>query len=334
MRPRPTNIARTRLPLALLLAMGIAALLMTGCGVSHKSRTAEKHHEVSTTTTRAVDSTSTNSAANLAVKHALEQSTPRPPDVGAQFEFIGGAGPGPCLTVHSPPAIHVYTEPFASFPANPNGAIETYRSGRVSFGQPVDLCIDGFSLGPAKVNLTGPKGFHQVGTLSSHTADECPSGDCDDGWDWVPAIDESWPVGPYQISARSAHSQASTSFRVVSSITPGIRVLGPSTDSGHNEAAPNAQVRVFLTGFRSAKSIRLVVYRLQGAAGKAGFFSAANVPLPSTGRAVVAVPTGNPAPNTTYLLTTKYEGVVYFAPVTIAQPYAGPALVVGPLPAG
>jgi len=219
-------------------------------------------------------------------------------------------------------------------PANPNATIETYRSGRVSFGQSADVCFNGLGLGSARVSVTGPRGFHEVGTLDRHTPDECPNGECVDGWDWVPAVDESWPVGLYHVSARSSHAQASTSFQVVPPTTPGIRVLGPSTDPGHNEVAPNTEARVFLTGFRSAKSIRLVVYRLEGLAGKAGFFSAANVPLPSTGRTVVMLPTGDPAPNTIYLLTVKYEGVVYFAPFAIAQPYTSPSIIIGPLPTG
>jgi hypothetical protein len=334
MRRRPTATGRARLSLALLLAVCINSLFIAGCGGGQKSTIDKERSGAPTTTASTTESTTAISAANSAVQHVLERSTSRPPNVGAQFEFVGGAGPGPCLTVRSPPAVHVYVEPFPSTPASPNATINTYRSGRISFGQSADVCFNGLGLGSARVSVTGPAGFHEVGTLDSHTPNECPNGDCAAGWDWVPAVDESWPVGLYHVSARSAHAQVSTSFRVVPPTTPGIRVLGPSTDPGHNEVAPNAQAHVFLTGFRSVKSIRLVVYRLEGLAGNARFFSTANVPLPSTGQTIVTLPTGDPAANATYLLTAKYDGVVYFAPLAVAQPYKSPSIIVGPLPTG
>jgi hypothetical protein len=332
------NTASPKIPLALLLSVGIATLLITGCGGGGISETDKDRGKSSTTTTDSGSSTSASPATDLAVKHALEQSTPRPPDVSAQFEFVGGAGPGPCLSVHSPPAIHVYAQPFASIPANASATAEANRLTSVSFGQAVNICINGFGLGSAEVEVKGPRGFRQVGTLRSHLAVECPRGDCDGGWDWIPAIDESWPVGQYQILARSSRLQVSTSFRLVSSPAPGIRVLGPSTDSGHNEVAADDQARVFLTGFSSMKSIRLVVYRLSGTGSNAAFFSVANIPLSSAGRAIATIPTGEPAPNTTYFLTTKYGGVFYFAPATIIRPDAGRSdagrsVIVGPLPA-
>lgn len=333
MRLPPTNTASRRLLLALLSSLSVASLLLTGCGETQNDDASGKRLGASAPTHRAADPISTSSAAPRPLQQPLTKSTLRPPDVSAQFEYIGGAGPGPCLAVHSPPAVDVYVQPFPSTPASTNSQVGADQPTRVSFGQSMDVCFNGFGLGPAQVSLTGPRGFHQAGTLASHAPDECPRGECSDGWDWIPAVDESWPLGQYRISAHTATGRASTTFSVVSTSTPGIRVLGPSTDPGHNEIAPDSQARVFLTGFRSAKSVLLAVYRLNGASGEAAFFSATSVPLSSAGRAIVMLSTGHEAGDTTFLLTVKYRGVMYFAPLSVTKPYTAPTLIVGPLPA-
>jgi hypothetical protein len=51
---------------------------------------------------------------------------------------------------------------------------------------------------------------------------------------------------------------------VVSPKEAGLRVVGPSTDPGHDEVAADSYANVFLTGFTGRKNVRMVIYKTEG----------------------------------------------------------------------
>ncbi len=322
-----------------IVLCGFAAVAC-GCGKSTKeetsARTALKHSQ-SGPTTSATSSVKQNgdasAATNLPAEHLLTHPTARPPGVSAQFEYVGGAGPGACFTVKSPPRVQVLVESF------PGAAANSYNdTGVTTYGQPVDVCLQGMGRGPISVSVRGPKGFTMSGALPA--LPDTPEFHYQNEWtpiDWVPAVEPSWPVGRYLITARSSVSTQSHRLTVVLPREQGLRVLGPSTDPGHNTVAPNSHATVFLTGFAGMTAVTLSAYETTGFESHAQFFAAANVPIPQSGDAVVQIPTGaegrHAGAERTFILTARANGRTLFAPFTVSKTIGVfPNLIVGRLP--
>lgn len=301
-----------------LLACALLALV-AGCGAG---TTAVR------TTTRAARRAATVSPAQSLLRHP----TPRPPGVSLQFDYSAGAGPGSCdVLLGGPPRVAVVAQPFWSLPFRP--ADERLHNDRITFGQPVDVCFVGFGRGPVEVSVD-EAGRRQVdGVLPRLPRSERYS----DGWanfDWVPAIDDSWPLGRYTISARSGSVHATTSVNVIAPAESGLRVLGPSTDPGNNAVAPNARATVFLAGFKGVASTQLVVYRSgpTDTVETARFFSAASVPIPPSGNAVVTMATGRPDPRVTFVAVARYGRYTLSGLFNVDGSRIRPSTVIGPLP--
>jgi hypothetical protein len=221
-----------------------------------------------------------------------------------------------------------------SFP----GRYEFNDKGIATYGQPLDVCFDGMGRGPISVTVNGPRGFTMSGVLprlpatsSYHYQDEWS------GFDWVPAIEPSWPLGEYVIVARAGSISRSHTLTVVPPDRPGIRVLGPSTDPGHNSVPPNSHAKLFLTGFKGSRSIDLVAYRTTGTgSSNARFFSAGDVPIPPSGNTVVEILTGPEEARggyeRTFIITARSRGKTLFAPFSVRNEQTWASLVVGSLP--
>jgi hypothetical protein len=222
--------------------------------------------------------------------------------------------------------VRVIGEQFAATKPRPDRP----SSGHLSFGQNVDVCFDGFREGPVEVTVTGPAGYTAHGVLHRLPAKYCSQGCL--SYDWVPAIDASWPLGRYTISAVSGNLKSSATFEVVAPTEAGLRVLGPSTDPGHNQAPAHSYAKVFLAGFQHTRTVRLVVYRLMDMAGRAAFFSSAEVQIPTSGNTVIHLPTGRPDPNTTYIVTVQAADALLEAAFNVGPAFSVPGLVVGELP--
>lgn len=237
------------------------------------------------------------------------------------------------MEIRAKPNVRVLAESFASEPSHPP---LNYSRGIVTYGQPVDICFNGVGRGPISVTVHGPDGFVRSGVFaplpaSSHYGSEW------EAFDWVAAIEPSWPLGPYTVTARAGAIHLHHTFTLVPPSEPGIRVLGPSTDSGHNSVAPNSRAKLFLTGFQHRNSLRLVVYRMAGMAGEARFFSTATVSIPSSGNTMIEIPTGPAAvgegDESTFIITARMHGATLSAAFTVmneVRPMAG--LAVGSLP--
>lgn len=315
-----------------------AMLFACGCGNSTGDVTTPQPTEpdAAGVTAHASPPVSTAGSSAPPAQGLLTHPTPRPPDVSAQFEFIGGAGPGPCLEMGSPPQVRVLVDPF---PGATESMAEGYNDkGIATYGQPVNVCFDAMGRGPISVTMIGPHGFAMSGVLpplpatsSYHYKNEWTS------FDWIPAIEPSWPQGSYVITARAGTLSRSSTLTLVSPQGPGLRVLGPSTDPGHNNVPPNSHAKLFLTGFKANSAVNLVVYRTTDFGSHARFFSATSVPIPASGNTVVEIPTG---PDTareghepTFIITTRSRGRTLFAPFSVAKEQtAWPNLVVGSLP--
>ena len=248
---------------------------------------------------------------------ALKQHTRRPPDVNAQFEYVGGAGPGACaLATSVRPRVRMIPEPF--YVVGGRAGDEKIVAGRATFGQAVDICFDGFRQGPVDVDVDGPGGFTLHGTLPRLRRD-CSGSECG-SYDWIPAIDDSWPLGRYSVSGRSGRAHASVTFRVVAPRETGLRVLGPSTDPGHNQITAGTRAKVFLAGFKHVKTVRLVTYRMGQASGLATFFNSTQVQIPPTGNAVLLLPTGRARGETTFIITVQSGEETLAAPLSLTKP--------------
>lgn len=315
-----------------------AMLFACGCGNNTVNVTAPRPTETDGTgvTAQASPPISTAESSAPPAQGLLIHPTPRPPGVSAQFEFIGGAGPGPCLEMGSPPQVRVLVDPF---PGESESMAEGFNDkGIATYGQPVDVCFDSMGRGPISVTMIGPHGFAMSGVLpplpatsSYHYKNEWTS------FDWIPAIEPSWPQGSYVITARAGSLSRSHTLTLVSPQGPGLRVLGPSTDPGHNSVPPNSHAKLFLTGFKGRSAVKIVVYRTTNFGPHARFFSAASVPIPASGNTVVEIPTGpdeaREGRETTFIITTRSRGRTLFAPFSVAEEQtAWPNLVVGSLP--
>jgi hypothetical protein len=316
-----------------------ALLFACGCGdstVGVTTPTAGEADNPGVTTQTSAPASTAGSPSTLPAQSLLTHPTPRPPDVSAQFEFIGGAGPGPCLEMGSPPQVRVLIDPF---PGETESMAESYNDkGIATYGQPVDVCFDAMGRGPISVTVIGPHGFSMSGVLpplpatsSYHYKNEWAS------FDWIPAIEPSWPQGNYVITARAGSLSRSHTLTLVSPEGPGLRVLGPSTDPGHNNVPPHSHAKLFLTGFKGQSTVELVVYRTAGFGPHARFFSATSVPIPASGNMVVEIPTGSGAAREghepTFIITTRSRGRTLFAPLSVAEEQTTwPNLAVGSLP--
>jgi hypothetical protein len=235
--------------------------------------------------------------------------------------------------------VRVLAEPFPATATRPGDP--PFGNGRVTFGQPVDICFNGYGHGPISVSVSGPSGFKTSGVLHRLAVQDCGGSECA-AYDWIPAIDDSWPVGRYTVVGRSGPVHAKATFSVITPTETGLRILGPSTDPGHNEIAADSTAELFLVGFRHTRSVRLVVYRLsQPASGSALFFSTASVPIPASGNTTVYLSTGHLTSETTFVVTTRSGNVTLFAPLNITPPssdantpLSDASLVVGALPTG
>ncbi|HEX6455120.1 MAG TPA: hypothetical protein VF009_01230 [Solirubrobacterales bacterium] len=307
-------------------------LLICGCGRSAVDETVSTATE-NTQTARQTSHPTAGAgagASSLPAQDLLTRPTPRPPDVNAQFEFVGGAGPGACFEMGNPPGVRVLVE---SFP----GRDEFNERGIATYGQPLDVCFDGLGRGPISVSVKGPKGFAMTGVLPRLPATHDYHYNNEwSGFDWVPAIEPSWPQGRYLITARSGSIRRSHSLIVVPPKGPGLRVLGPSTDPGHNSVPPNSHARLFITGFKGSRSVELVAYRTSGFGPHAHFFSAAQVPIPASGNTVVEIPTGpeegQGGNERTFIITARFRGETLFAPFSIVRERKWASDIVGALP--
>jgi hypothetical protein len=254
--------------------------------------------------------------------------------VSSQFEFIGGAGPGPCLETGGKPRVRVFVEPFPS----DSSRISLNENGVATYGQPVDVCFNSMGRGPLSVTMRGPDGFAMSGVLPALPANSSYRYGTEwTPFDWVPAIEPSWPLGAYTITARAGTLTRSHTLTLVTPHEPGIRVLGPSTDPGHNSVSGNSRAKLFLTGFQGARTVNLLAYRTTGFGPHAKFFSSANVPIPASGNSVTEIPTGPADPREgheqTFIIITHAGGRTLLAPFSIAKeetPF--PNLIVGSLP--
>jgi hypothetical protein len=312
----------------------VALLLVCGCGKSAETDTTSHSVERNSTSVAAqASSMSTTESPSLPARDLLRHPTPRPPGVSAQFEFVGGAGPGACFEVGNPPQVRVLVEPF---PVQLGSVSEGFNDeGVATYGQPVDVCFDGMGRGPVSVNLTGPHGFKMSGVLpplpatrSYHYGNEWTS------FDWVPAIEPSWPLGRYVITASNGSISQSHSLTLVPPSEPGLRVLGQSTDPGHNSVPPHSHATLFLTGFKGRSAVRLVVYRLTALREQSQFFSAAMVSIPPSGNTVLEIPTG-PEPKGSepiFIITARSRGRTLYAPFSLFKEEKWPNETVGSLP--
>ena len=237
------------------------------------------------------------------------------------------------MDIGTKPAVRVLAEPFASEPSH---APLTMSPGIVTYGQPVDICFDGAGRGPLPVVVHGPDGFLRSGVFAPLPA-SYRNGSEWLSFDWVPAIEPSWPLGLYTITARAGAIHLRHTFTLVPPSEPGIRVFGPSTDWGHNSVAADSHAKLFLTGFQHRGSVRLVVYHMSGIAGHARFFSTATVPIPSSGNSMIEIPTGPAAvregEESTFIVTTRMHGATLSAAFTIVnEERPMPGLAVGSLP--
>lgn len=303
--------------MALAVLGCIAALLVCGCGSGAHGVTEQQPagSDGGGVATKPSSSSPVASAATRPAQELLTRPTPRPPHVSSQFEFIGGAGPGACFGVGNPPQVRVLVEPF---PGESEGFNE---KGIATFGQPVDVCFDGMGRGPISVTVSGPNGFETSGELPPlpstreyHYGDEWTS------FDWVPAIEPSWPLGRYVITARSGSLRRSHTLTLVPPRVAGLRLLGPSTDPGHNSAPPNSYAKLYLTGFKGNSTVELTAYRMAESSGPhARFFGAASVLIPPSGNTVIEIPTGpgEGSGGPTFIITTRNQGRTLFAPFTV-----------------
>jgi hypothetical protein len=315
------RVARTR---RLLLVSGTMALTTVGCG--------------GTRTRPGTPAAPTVRSSVSQLGPLLQVRTARPPDVAAQFDYVGGAGPGTCdasAVVAGPtaaPSVKVSGQPFPAMPDRPSG--DTTSQHYVTFGQAVDVCFNGFGRGPVRVKLGEPDGHEVIGLLHQLAPSDVNSGAAQ-GWapfDWVPDLEPTWPVGLYTVSASARDLHATTSFVLVTPSEPGLRVLGPSTDPGNNTVPPNSQARIFVVGFPADQRLRLVVYRTAGPGSVSDpYFSSTEITLPKSGNLAVTVPTGNPNPASTFVITAHFDGITLFGAFNVSSP-ADPSVVVGPLP--
>jgi hypothetical protein len=249
--------------------------------------------------------------------------------VSAQFDYVGGAGPGACFGVGDPPQVQVIVQPF---PGGPNS--EFNDEGVATYGQPVDVCFEGMGRGPISVTVHGPDDFTMSGVLPALPAgsDYEYNGEWS-AFDWVPAIMPSWPQGKYLITGSNGTIRRTHTLTLVRPTAPGLRVLGPSTDPGHNSVPPNSRAELFLTGFRGGSRVKLLTYRTRGFGPHAKFFSAATVRVPASGDEMVRIPTG-PAHGTTeptFVVTVQTHGITLLAPFTVSGSEGLPDVIVGTL---
>lgn len=314
------------------------AVLLVVCGCGGSAGTAVTSQPPDPERTGVAENHPSSADAAESTTHAqglLLRPTPRPPGVSAQFDFVGGAGPGACFGEGNPAQIRVIVEPFPT--ASESTAEGFNEKGIATYGQPVDVCFDGMGRGPISVTVDGPHGFARSGELpalpatrSYHYQNEWTS------FDWVPAIEPSWPLGRYVISAHAGSITRSHTLTLVSPRRPGLRVLGPSTDPGHNSVPPDSHATIFLTGFKGGSTVKLVAYRVMGFGGQAKFFSTAKVPIPPGGNTMLEIPTGaeksSKEPGPTFIVTTSSGGRTLFAPFSVFDEQKWPNLVVGLLP--
>lgn len=320
--------------LALASLVGLAVLLTSGCGGSAHEVTEQQPagSNGGGTTTEPSSPSPAASTASRPAQELLTHPTHRPPHVSAQFEFIGGAGPSACIESGNPPQVRVLVEPF---PGQSEGFNE---KGIATYGQPVNVCFDGMGRGPVSVTVSGPDGFEMSGKLPRlPSTPEYHYGDEWTSFDWVPAIEPSWPEGRYLITAHTSELSRSHALTLVPPSGPGLRVLGPSTDPGHNSVPANSHVKLYLTGFRGDSAVKLVAYRTVGLEPHAHFFSAASVPIPVSGSTVVEIPTGSvegrDGYEPTFIITARVRGKTLTAPFSIVKKeLTYPSLVVGSLP--
>jgi hypothetical protein len=308
--------------------IALVALAISGCGSVQNSG------EQSTTTTSTAPSpqpSQQSSSGTIRRVSLLGHPTPRPPDVRQQFSYVGGAGPGACyFGSSSAPKISVLVEPFSAQPDRPGDT--QLIQGRATYGQPTDVCFAGFGRGLVNVTVTGPNGFSLHGMLPTLPArDRSESGW--ESYDWVPGLDPSWPLGKYTVAAKSSVARATTVFTLIPPSEAGLRVLGPSTDPGHNEVPPDSFAMIYLIGFRGLSQVQLSVYELTGLAGRGRFLSSTTVPLPSSGNSILEIPTGHPSANTTFVVTTVVGQHTLYGAFNVTPPYHDPAMIVGSLPA-
>jgi hypothetical protein len=301
----------------------VCVVMVSGCGGS----TPVKH-------TSKTNGGAAHTAAPQINTGILVKPTSRPPDVSEQFDYVGGAGPGNCQidpAVVTKPAIKFFAQPFSGSPAESPDAQRL--PGQATFGQAVDICFDGFGQGPVTVEVRAPDASTIAGVLPRLPPTE-KSGDGWAAYDWVPELDPSWPLGRYVVSARAGSLQARTAFVLTPPATAGIRVVGPSTDPGHNEVAADSQAKVYLTGFRGTPSLRLVVYKVKqtGYTQTGFFFGSEQIAVPTSGNTFVRLATGHPPPGTTFILVVRAGGDVLSSAFAVTKPFAGSNTLVGPLP--
>jgi hypothetical protein len=319
------------------VALGcIAALLVCGCGSSAYGGAEQQpaRSDGAGVATKPPSPRPVTSAATPFAQHLLTHRTRRPPHVRAQFEFVGGAGPGACFEVGNRPQVRVLVEPFSTESKFTGPGFN--ERGIATYGQPVDVCFDGLGKGPISVTVSGPNGFEMSGALpplpatrSYHYHNEWSS------FDWVPAIEPSWPLGNYVITARGGGLIRRHMLTLVPPDGPGLRVLGPSTDWGHNSVPPNSFAKLYLTGFDGNSDITIDAYRRTGFGPHAHFFSSASVPIPASGNTAIEIPTGpveGHREGPTFIITTRYQGQTPFAAFTVFKERKWPGQVVGTLP--
>lgn len=284
-----------------------------------------------TTLSRSSTATQPGSSASVTSRRVLllDHPTSRPPDAKQQFSYVGGAGPGPCFGAPTGPKLSMFVEPFPASAQRPGGYRVT--PGQATYGQLTDLCFAGLGRGPVQVVVTGPDRFRLHGALPV-----LPRKDRFNSYwepyDWVPGFDSAWPLGTYTVTATSSVGRASTHFKLVGPTEPGLRVLGPSTDPGHNSVAPNSLATIYLTGLRGLSLVRLTVYELPNLAGKGQFRSSTVVPVPPSGNFLVTMPTGHPNPSITFVVTAAVGGRTLYGAFNVMPPYRDPATIVGSLP--
>jgi hypothetical protein len=312
----------------------VTAVALAGCGSTGDTPQLRQRQATAqpTATVRAEAKTSDAPVSSSTISGLLTRSTQRPPDVSAQFNYVGGAGPGPCVTMPGgPPQVNLYGQPFPAEPPRPSDQVVS-RS-RITFDQSVDVCFHSFGRGPVDVTVSGPHAYSITGVLARLPQKDAFEGSEWTSYDWVPAIEPSWPLGRYTISALSGSRKASTSFTLIAPTEPGLRILGPSTDPGHNEVAPNSLARVFLVGFRNMSRVLVSIYRLPDMSGAAQYFSSAELSLPPSGNTTFNLATGaGGGASSTFIVTARDGSATLFAPLSVFKPYSDPSLIVGALP--
>lgn len=258
--------------------------------------------------------------------------TPLPAGVSRQFSFVGGAGPGPCFDVtQGAPRVHFYAQPFYSIPDRPSDNQRT-DLGRTTFGQGVDVCFNGFGRGPVSVLMRDPTGRRVRGMLPRLPPADDIAGEGWAAFDWQPVIDPSWKLGRYMVIARSSAGVATTSFNVVPPTEPGLRVVGDSTDWGHNTVPPHAFTQLLLVGFRGAKTVRVNIYRGRVPSSQLPFLASTLIPIPPSGNVVVRIATPAASASVVYDVTTRADGVTLSSAFTVGKPSADPSVLTGALP--